>query len=221
MPGRSAIRQKSMVAPSAASTGMTRSWSPTDAPPIVTSRSAAACARIAAASASAVSAHDAAVDDVGMAPEQRGEHHAVRADDRVGAGDRAGRHQLVAGREQDDARAAVDGEGGVARRRGDADPRRGDALARPRDDRPGGEVEPGGADVRALRAAGRRRSGSACRRPRLASSWTTTVSAPAGSGAPVRMRTASPAPTVPAKRRPAALSPTIRHGPGRSAQRTA
>ena len=36
------------------------------------------------------------------------------------------------------------------------------------------------------------------------------MSAPSGTGAPVKMRTASPAPTPPEKRRPAAEVPTTR-----------
>jgi hypothetical protein len=50
------------------------------------------------------------------------------------------------------------------------------------------------------------------------------VSAPSGTGAPVKMRTASPAPTTPEKRRPAALSPMTRRVAGidaKSATRTA
>ena len=42
-----------------------------------------------------------------------------------------------------------------------------------------------------------------------------------GSGAPVRMRAASPAPTLPPNPAPAKAVPTTRHGPARSAQRMA
>ena len=40
LPGRIAIRQKAMATPSASSAVLTRSWSPTDAPPVVTRMSA-------------------------------------------------------------------------------------------------------------------------------------------------------------------------------------
>ncbi len=57
-----------------------------------------------------------------------------------------------------------------------------------------------------------------------ADSCTTTASAPSGTGAPVRMRTASPAPTTPAWPRPAALTPTsfsVTGALAASAERTA
>jgi hypothetical protein len=55
-------------------------------------------------------------------------------------------------------------------------------------------------------------------------SWITTVSAPAGSTPPVKIRAASPAPTVPPNGRPAATSPITRSVAGvlaTSAARTA
>ena len=70
----------------------------------------------------------------------------------------------------------------------------------------GSRRRPGGCSRRRSRPRGRRSR----RRRASASSWITTRSAPSGTGAPVKIRTASPGPTAPAKRAPAVETPTTR-----------
>ncbi len=69
------------------------------------------------------------------------------------------------------------------------------------------KIVSGRPDVGALRA------GSSIRTPPSATfvvfSWITTASAPVGTGAPVKMRTAPPGGSAPSKAWPAADSPTI------------
>ena len=159
----------------------TRSWSPTEAPPSVTTTSAGRA--------------DGAVDDGGNGAgvvarrcrgraarrrcdrHQGGEADGIGGDDLVRAGVLAGRHQLVAGGDEGDARPTAHRQRGIAHGGGErelahAEPRSGGeehvALA---------EIEPGPADVPA--AADRLRGRGSCR---------STARRPPGSGSRRRRR---------------------------------
>ena len=116
------------------------------------------------------------------------------------------RQQLVAGHDEAHARAAHARDASRRRSRR-AGPRPAAAAGGPRAAR----SRRGGCPRRRRRrscAAGPPRAPRRRRRARAQTSAITTASAPSGSGAPVMMRTASPAPTAPAKGRPGSDSPT-------------
>ncbi len=103
LPGRIAIFQNAILTPSASSEVLTRSWSPTEAPPVVTRMSAPSsrARRMPAVVASTVSA--ATPRSTVSAPSARASARkriAVGIDDLAGAGRLAGHDQLVAGGEQ-------------------------------------------------------------------------------------------------------------------------
>ncbi len=196
-PGRMAIFQKSSVMPSAVSTSCTRSWSPTEAPPSVTMMSAPAVERFAdAAPTSRPCGRRTMPRSSTSAPAARGDRRdaiGVGGDDLVGAGRAARRQQFVAG--GDDARPAArlttgKRRHGWRRRPATAPPRRARGR-RSSSISPSLKSSPALADVA---AGGDRlehldRSRRRCAR---AFSWMRIVSAPSGTGAPVKMRTASP-----------------------------
>ena len=87
LPGRMAIFQKSSAMPRASSAGSTRSWSPTDAPPMVTSMSASAAMAAWRSSASSVSRGDAEQARLAAgALNHRGQAVGVGRHDLAGAG---------------------------------------------------------------------------------------------------------------------------------------
>ena len=134
-------------------------------------------------------ARDAQIDRLGAElAALRRDRPRVRGDDPPARDVAVGLHELVAAREDRDARALVHRHDGAAERREHADLRRADAACRPR------------ARARRARTSSPARrtfspsSGAtriATRSPsRSVSSWRTTLSAPGGSGAPVRIRAA-------------------------------
>ena len=130
LPGRMAICQKSSVMPRLCRPSMTRSWSPTEAPPVVTSMSMPATASATAAIASRVVRGDRQHDRLAArGAHQRGQRVRVGADD-AARRDRLARHgDLVAGGQDGDARAAVHAEPGMVGGGGEADVARGDPAA--------------------------------------------------------------------------------------------
>ncbi len=122
LPGRIAIFQKSSSKPRSAKAACTRSWSPTLAPPVVTSMSAPPSESTAAPIAAAIVRRHR--QDHRLAPagaHQRGHGVRVGADDAARC-DRLARHgDLVAGRQDGDAGPAVHGQPGVVAGRGQAD----------------------------------------------------------------------------------------------------
>ena len=201
LPGRMAMRWNSRSRPRASAVLRTRSKSPTEAPPRVTIRSAPprrargrrrgarGCrGRWAGCSASAPAASIIAFSPIG-----------VRGEDLVGAGGVAGHDELVAGRDQRDGGAAGDGDAAGAHRREERDVG-GAEAAGGGDAGAGGEVAAGGADVGIAVAAVADGDDAAAVGVGVLLDERSR-SAPSGTGAPVKMRTASPAPTLPAKRR--------------------
>ena len=145
----------------------------------------------------------------GRSASMRGEHQRrwSRAAGRRRAGAPGGT-QLVAGRGDRDADAAADGERAVPAGRGERDAGGGEALARARSARRPGRSRARAADVAAEVGGPSPVSGEACRLRARASSWTSTVSAPAGTAAPVKMRDGLAAADRARERPPpAALSP--------------
>ena len=105
LPGFTATRQNTSTAPSSARSPRTRSCSPTDTPPEVSSTSAVEPALERGARRFRSSATDAVHLCLGAGPSHlRGEHHRVRLVDLAGAERLAGTAQLAAGREHGDAR---------------------------------------------------------------------------------------------------------------------
>ena len=151
---------------------MTRSWSPTEAPPVVTSMSAPATASATAAIAARSSR--ATGSTIGSPPAAR--TRAARAWEleltMPPGGNRFARHgDLVAGRQYRDARAAVDGEPGMVGGGGQADVARGQPATDGHHHVAGGKVLAGAADVAArahrlvdLRSISPSRVASSCSR---------------------------------------------------------
>ena len=116
LPGRMAIFQNASAMPRACSTGATRSWSPTEAPPMVTMTSAP-CGR----GEMRLEALARVAGDAELARPRRRPLSASAATPRwleatiwPGPGRLPGRHQLVAGRQDGDARPAAHGDRAVS-----------------------------------------------------------------------------------------------------------
>ncbi len=128
-----------------------------------------------------------------------GEAKAVGGDDLVGPGIFAGHDQFIAGRDQGDdlgTRVTVHRGMFIAASRAMSPGRRRRGAASTSVS-PCREISAGGADVIGFGPGSVRRDHVAAR---STSSWMTTLSAPPGTGAPVKMRTACPGPDVPVQR---------------------
>ena len=195
-PGRIAIFQNAIEIPSSLSACWTRSWSPTDAPPVVIRMSAplSRARRMPAVVASSVSA---AMPRSMIGALAAGERHqgVSRWNRRSGrARRRARHHQLVAGGEDRDLRASADWQLRVIHAGGEREVALGEPGPFAQQHVAFREVDAGGADVPAPFGGFL----DVMRLPSaMVSSWITTASAPSGTTPPVKIRTASPAPTVP------------------------
>ena len=179
----------------------TRSKSPTEAPPRVTIRSAPAASAKVAARLSACRGRSAAAAPLppaasSIAFRPKSFEETIWS----GPGRVAGHHQLVAGRDQRHHRPPRHRRPRRRSSRRAAPPRPGASRRGARERGRRGEVAAGRADVRLPVAVGA--DDDARRRRASTSSWITTMSAPSGTGAPVKMRTASPGADRPAKRPP-------------------
>ena len=122
LPGRMAIFQKSSSRPRRFSPSMTRSWSPTLAPPVVTSMSMPATASATAPTASTRVAGDRQHAGLAAArPHQGRERMRVGADDAAGRDRLAGQRDLVARRQDGDARPAMHRQPGMVGGGGQSD----------------------------------------------------------------------------------------------------
>ena len=201
-----------------ASADWTRSWSPTEAPPSVTSRSAPAraarprCRAPASANVSRAMPRSTASPPACSTSAASGER--IGGDDLVGAG-RPRRGARARRRSPEWPRAACAGRSaarGPPPRRARGGAHRG-AGPPPEGRSPAVKSSPLGRTN--LAGAAALADHDARRPPPRRSPGSTMASAPSGSGAPVKIRTASPGPTAPRKPRPAALAPITRKRAGR------
>ncbi len=150
LPGRIAICQNAMVTPSASSDCLTRSWSPTEAPPVVTRISApqSRARRMPSRGGLDGIGGDAEIDGLGaFVAGQRPQRVAVGIDDLSGAGGRARHHQFVAGGEHRDLRPAAHGKLGIVHARGQREIAVGEADSLRQQHIALAKVDAGGADM--------------------------------------------------------------------------
>ena len=188
-----AICQKSRASPCSPSTPRTRSRSPTEAPPMVTTRSTPRSCSLASARLSGRSR--AMPRSSGSPPHCRtmaASATVLELTIWAAASGCARQHQLVASGEQRDARPPADRQPGVVERRGQANVTRGKATPGRQRALVAPEIEPGrtheGPGLKRARDAHALALGArvSCR---------ATASAPLGNRPPVKMRTASPRPS--------------------------
>ena len=190
-PGRMAMRQKSMAKPCALSAACTRSWSPTEAPPRVTSRSCWAPAAMRSCDQLGVVAGDVEQGRARRPRRAPGRRRRCRRRRRSGCGRPARPASPARRRSTGWRRAAFDAPTATAGSSPRPAPRRAWSACGPRRTGPSPAVKssPALRMWRPMRGASRMVIWAPSA---LVSSWMTIASAPIGSGAPVKMRTASP-----------------------------
>ncbi len=151
------MRQKPSSIPDETSACCTRSWSPTDAPPSVTSTSTLASRALANGGFQRAELidRDAEIDrDASARLDNPGDGEIVGGDDLRRAQRPAGRDQFVAGRQDRHSGAAADGERRVVRRRRQRDVAGSEPAARREQGFAGAKVHAGRTQVVACRHGG-------------------------------------------------------------------